>query len=63
MGLNLAEVVRHQLLRDSILQSGAVMMAVSHMEEQFRWKRDVRNTQWDRYWRPTNPEQLQRIVK
>lgn len=58
MGLNLDEVVRHQLLHDSTLQSGAVMTAVLHMEGQFRWKRDVRNTQWDRYWRPRNPGQL-----
>lgn len=38
-------------------------MAVLHMEEQFRWSRDVRNTQWDRYWRVVNLEQLQTIVK
>jgi len=42
MGLNLAEVVKHQPLHSSTVQSGAVMMAILHMEEQFRWKRDVR---------------------
>lgn len=63
MELHLAEAVRHQLLHDSMLQSGAVIMAVSHMEEQFTWKRDERNLQQDRYRRPGNPEQLQKIVK
>lgn len=36
IALNLAEVVRHQLLDGCTLQSG-VLMAVLHMEEQFRW--------------------------
>lgn len=62
-GLNLAEAVTLQFLHNSTLQSGAVTMAVSYMEEQFTWKRDVRNAQWNRYWRLVNPEQLQRIVK
>lgn len=62
-GQNLAEVVGHQLLHDSTLQSGTVRLAVLHMVEQFIWEGDVMNMQWDSYWRPLNQEQLQRIVK
>lgn len=62
-GQNLAEVVGHQLLHGSTLQSGTAKLAVLHMVEQFIWEGDVTNMQWDRYWRPLNREQLQRIVK